>query len=183
MKTLILAALLSVSLFASYEVRGGIIQGSGTLNLAADGIALESISGSFAGSKIQFGKVVTENDIKNYIYLGYEVAAFTTAGNVYQDKSNAFLFGAEGAMGDKLKFIYGGEFGLGKYDVDGTSISFSTFSAEPFIGLRYDFQNGFFTNARLGYKVIRLNDVNFEGYILNGAIKGSSIGISLGYKY
>ena len=184
MKKIILAALLTISAFASEtEVRVGTTFGSGTLSLSADGYSIGSVSGDFSGLKIQFGTVIKENDSETFAYLGYESAIYTTEGSNYKDFSRSFLFGAEGTVGNKIKFVYGGEFGLGSYDVDGTSVSFSTFSAEPFIGLRYDFKNSFSVNSRLGYKVVRLLEEDYQGIMIDGTIRGTAMTVSVNYSF
>ena len=183
MKKIILAAFLTIAAHAyDTEVRVGTTFGSGILSLTLDGYSIGSISGDYSGKKIQLGTVVKENDSETFVYLGYETAAYTTD-DISKDISSSVLFGAEGHIGDKLKFVYGGEFGIGSYDVDGISLKFSTLSAEPFIGLRYDFKNRVSINSRLGFKAVSLSNEDYEGYVVSGTIKGTAMAVSVNYSF
>lgn len=186
MKKIILALFVFiVTLHAEQlELRLGATSGSGDLTISVDGLSSGAVSGSYSGYKLQYGTLIEDGQDSSFIYFGFESIGLTSSGATAEDKMTSFVLGSEGITGeDKAKFVYGGEFGFGNYDVAGLDLSFSTFSAEPYVGLRYDFNNNLAFNSRLGLKAIRLLETDYFGSKVSGVITGIGYIFGISYKY
>lgn len=173
MKFLVLIAIFTSCIFAeeltandnsgySFEARIGYVQGlSGSLEKIIDGVIQPSVSTDTRGVKILLGTSYKMLDDYSYFYLGYE-----TTGISDSDSQLFFLLGAESSIGHgDIKFVYGGELGIGQYQMYVSDINtyyFETltlpaFSIEPFIGAKYDLTDNFNINIRVGYKIVNIS--------------------------
>lgn len=171
MKFLILIAIFTSCIFAeelssndnsgyAFEARIGYVQGlSGSLEKTIDGATQPSVSTDINGVKILVGTSYKMVDDYSYYYLGFE----TTASG--SDSQLFFLLGAESTIGHgDIKFVYGGELGIGQYGMFVSDINtyyFETltlpaFSVEPFIGAKYELTDSFNINLRVGYKIVTM---------------------------
>jgi len=94
----------------------------------------------------------------SYLYMGLESQKWNdTYDSIYQ----AFIVGAEGGIGSQnIKFIYGGEFAVGALDtgVDGLGY-LATFTAEPYVGMRFLLVHNFSVNIRVGARFYSIESV------------------------
>ena len=107
---------------------------------------------------VGYGRNYYHRGQSSLLYIGYENQKWN---DKYDSIYHAFLMGIEGALGTPtVKFVYGGEFAFGALDtgIDGLGY-LSTFSAEPYIGLRLLTQNAFSLNLRLGARWYAIEDV------------------------
>jgi len=94
----------------------------------------------------------------SYLYMGIESQKWNDA---YDSVYKAFIVGLEGGVGSQsLKIIYGGEFAVGALDtgVDGLGY-LATFTAEPYVGMRFLFIENFSLNMRIGARFYSIESV------------------------
>ena len=137
---------------------------------------------------IGYGTEVPIDGKSGFIYVGIEDQTWTgDSGN--SNDYNAFLFGAEGGIGNKnVKFVYGGEFGIGSIDTGTTEVgSLSTFTAEPFIGLRITPVDRVSINLRVGVRGYFIEDTvySYNGYTGTGEnhLLTTNAQIGVGYSF
>ena len=85
----------------------------------------------------------------SFLYFGFESQKWNdTYDSVYQ----AFMIGAEGGIGGpSVKFIYGGEFAAGVLDTSSDTLGYlATFTAEPYVGMRFLLTGNISVNMRAG---------------------------------
>ena len=107
---------------------------------------------------IGYGRDYVRRGQSSFLYIGFESQKWS---DEYDSKFQAFLIGAEGAIGSRsLKFIYGGEIAYGALDteVDGVG-KLSVLSGEPFIGLQWLPTEGLSVNFRVGLRGFNIEQV------------------------
>ena len=137
---------------------------------------------------VGYGLESPENGRSGFLYLGFEKQKWTNENDSTNDYTS-FLLGAESGVGTKhLKFVYGGEFGIGTIDTDSSTVnSLSTYTAEPFIGLRMTFVDSLSINLRVGAKAYFIDDTVYtdSGYTGTGEnhlITGNAQ-VGIGYSF
>ena len=94
----------------------------------------------------------------SFLYFGLESQKWNDA---YDSIYKAFIVGLEGGVGSQsLKLIYGGEFAVGALDtgIDGLGY-LATFTAEPYVGMRFLFIENFSVNMRIGARFYSIESV------------------------
>ena len=137
---------------------------------------------------VGYGKESSDNSKSLFYYLGLGKETMTFDDDSTSDYT-AFLFGAEGGIGNKtVKFIYGGEFGIGSIDTKVAELgSLTTFSAEPFIGLRVSPVDRLNINFRVGIRSILIEESTYSELGLTGTGENSAFTtnaqIGVGYSF
>jgi len=169
------------------EIRVGTVFGSGTGSAYRDDIVIsEDVDTEMSGMKFQLGMTTERNNMYSYIYVGYQ-STNEKYGTGTEKEATLFLFGAESASGgEKLKFVFGGEFGFGSQVLNDTT-DFGVFTAEPFIGLRVDFTEALSLNAKIGYRAKVMSADLDDGYGSTANLQifdfGLISGVNVGFKF
>ena len=140
------------------------------------------------GGSLQIGyaRDYVRRDQYSFIYVGYESQTWN---DDYDSVFHAFLVGLEGGVGSRtFKFIYGGEFGFGALDTGSEGVGYlNTFSAEPYIGLKYFVSEDFSLNLRMGVRSAYVEAVTDEEGINTRTSQNSAYTangqIGLGYRF
>jgi len=106
---------------------------------------------------VGYGRNYRHRGQSSLLYIGYENQKWN---DDYDSVYHAFIVGMEGALGaPSVKFVYGGEFAFGALDtgIDGLGY-LSTFSLEPYVGLRLLTHHAFSLNLRLGARWYAIED-------------------------
>ena len=135
---------------------------------------------------VGYAREYRKRDQSSFFYVGYESQKWNDA---YDSRYHAFIAGVEGGVGNAMvKFIYGGEFAFGALDTGKDGLGYlSTFTAEPYIGLRLLSSSGFSLNFRGGVRAYAIEGAKWE--ITGGSVSSSNsaysgnIQVGLGYQF
>ena len=122
----------------------------------------------------------------SYLYLGLESQKWNDA---YDSLYSAFVIGLEGGVGSQsLKLIYGGEFAVGALDTGIDKLGYlATFTAEPYVGMRFIFMQNFSINMRIGTRFYSVEAVEQENGVNTRLSENSAYTanaqIGLGYSF
>ena len=114
-----------------------------------------------ASLQIGYAREYRRRQQSSYLYMGLESQKWNDA---YDSIYQAVILGAEGGIGSQnIKFIYGGEFAVGALDtgVDGLGY-LATFTAEPYVGMRFLLPHNFSVNMRVGARFYSIESVEKE---------------------
>ncbi len=129
-----------------------------------------------------YAREYRKQDQSSFLYIGYENQRWNDA---YDSRYHAFIVGLEGGVGSAaVKFIYGGEFAFGALDTGEGGLGYlKTFTAEPYLGLRFFSQHGVTLNLRAGVRAYTIEGVR-EGNVKssNSAYSGN-VQLGLGYQF
>jgi len=133
-----------------------------------------------------YGREYRKREQSSFIYMGYEGQKWNDA---YDSQYHAFIVGVEGGIGNAmLKFIYGGEFAFGVLDTGAESLGYlSTFTAEPYVGLRLLSPMGLSLNFRIGargYYVEEVERMELGNSVLSeNSAYTANVQFGLGYQF
>lgn len=133
-----------------------------------------------------FAREYRKREQSSFLYMGYERQKWNDA---YDSDYHAFVVGVEGGVGSrKVKFIYGGEFAFGALDTGKDGLGYlSTFTGEPYIGLRLLSSTGLSLNFRVGARGYYIEGV--EESITNGSVSSensaytANVQLGIGYRF